>query len=314
MTRFAALACVICVSTAALAGPLEDSIAANDEGKRLYASRDYPGAVAKFREAWALSRQARYMFNLASVLDDMGRNAEAVEAYEEHLRHADVKPEDATAVWAKKRLATLVPKTGLVRVQSGVATTVELAGRTADNPTGTIELRADPGQLVVVVRAGDRSHSAVVEVHAGVTVDVDVATQLAPPAEPVKVPDPVKPPAEPIKRPVVIKRPPPPPAPAPFYLDPIGDALAITAVVAAGLGVYFYTASSSDIDKLDEQQTLRAHDDLLEQARDRRRYAGLSVAASSMFLGAAILRFAWVSSVRVQPSSGGVAVSLGGRF
>jgi hypothetical protein len=330
----ATLACLVVASLAASpvqAGPLEDANAANDEGKLLYAQRDYPGAVAKFRAAWALSRQARYMFNLASVLDDMGRNAEAVEAYQTHLQHPDTRPTDATATWAAKRVVALTPKTGRVHIATGrPEATFALGARTIEGKAGIADALADPGSVVLTVKAGEQSHTTVLEVRAGETIDLDLTPQLAPPAAPTPAPPPetspsVAPPPTRTAPAPAVERPVPGPGPTrsdrPVLLDPIGFGLASGALVALGVGVYEYSLSRSDVSGLDMAPTLAAHDALLERARDRLSIAQLSFAVSGVLAVGATVRYVLVSrrrpatTIGIRPiaSTGGV-VTLGGQF
>jgi len=317
--RASLFATLLLVGTAH-AGPLEDSATLNDEGKALYAARDYPGAVAKFKAAWALSRQPRYMFNLASVLDDMGRNAEAIDAYEQHLRHPDTKPDDQTAIWATKRVAALEPKVGRVHIMLGrTDATLDVQGRTIDIATPVLDVRVDPGMVPVVGRAGDRSHSLVVEIKVGETVEVDLTAQLAPPAPPAPTPPIVDPDPSPPRRLVLPVDPPEPEAPAPAWRDPLTLSLVGASVLALGVGSYFWYASSSDEDDLASQPNLPSHDALLDRARDRRLYAQISLAASVAFAGGALLRYALVRSTRtttvaVQPGASGSMVTFSSRF
>jgi tetratricopeptide (TPR) repeat protein len=109
----AALACV------AQAGPNEDAkvTAAADAGTALFAANDFAGAAAKFREAYDLSHDASYLFNVAQAYRHAGDCVRAADYYGRFLGEIPHPPnEDKIRVWyasemqcAKERAASAGP-------------------------------------------------------------------------------------------------------------------------------------------------------------------------------------------------------------
>src|SRR3989304_5948196 len=60
--------------------PAQQADDLNEAGKGLYKNNDFAGAAGKFREAIALSAEARFYFNLRATLEKAGDYAAALEA------------------------------------------------------------------------------------------------------------------------------------------------------------------------------------------------------------------------------------------
>ncbi|MSP16085.1 MAG: tetratricopeptide repeat protein, partial [Myxococcales bacterium] len=90
-TRRAALAATLLgallVSTPGLAATNPAAERLNDEGKALFKTSDYAGAVEKFNAAIVLAPDARFYFNLCVALDRTGRLEESLQACDEVYAH-----------------------------------------------------------------------------------------------------------------------------------------------------------------------------------------------------------------------------------
>jgi hypothetical protein len=87
--RIAAAACaVLLVAGSAAAQPEPEGRRAFEEGVRLFSRRDYQAALARFEASRAVRETATVVFNIAGCLRALGKNAEALRAYErfEELR------------------------------------------------------------------------------------------------------------------------------------------------------------------------------------------------------------------------------------
>jgi hypothetical protein len=60
--------------------PAEQAERLNDEGKKLFADKNYEGAYGKFREAATLSPEGRFFFNVCYALNFLERYEEAIQA------------------------------------------------------------------------------------------------------------------------------------------------------------------------------------------------------------------------------------------
>ncbi|HKE20399.1 MAG TPA: hypothetical protein VKB80_36240 [Kofleriaceae bacterium] len=89
------------------AQPAQQAEKLNEEGKRLFADRDYEGAYGKFHEAATLSPEGRFFFNVCYALNFLQRYDEAIQACEQ------VEPAGADAALVaktRKALASLREK------------------------------------------------------------------------------------------------------------------------------------------------------------------------------------------------------------
>ncbi|HYU15014.1 MAG TPA: hypothetical protein VEL05_03055, partial [Candidatus Acidoferrum sp.] len=104
----AALAAALLASAPASAQtPAVQADRRNQEGKQLFADKDYDGAYRKFREAATLSPEGRYFFNMCYALNFLERYQEAIEACEQvEPAGADAELIDKT----RKALASLKEK------------------------------------------------------------------------------------------------------------------------------------------------------------------------------------------------------------
>jgi len=92
--------------------------AAADAGAALFQANDFPGAAAKFQEAYDLNHDASYLFNIAQVYRHSGDCVRAADYYGRFLGEVPHPPnEDKIRVWyasamqcAKERASSEPPK------------------------------------------------------------------------------------------------------------------------------------------------------------------------------------------------------------
>jgi hypothetical protein len=78
-----ALAIFLAAGPAAAQTPAEQADRLNQQGKQLFADKDYEGAYNKFREAATLSPEGRFYFNICYALNFLERYQEAIQACEQ---------------------------------------------------------------------------------------------------------------------------------------------------------------------------------------------------------------------------------------
>ncbi len=143
----AALAVALLVpARAAAQSPAVQADRLNDDGKKLFAAKNYEAAHAKFREAAALSPEGRFYFNMCYALNFLERYEEAIHACEQvEAAGADAALTDKT----RKALKALREKAGSRRVTPAAATGPDQGEPPPEgqDPGGPIEPRdpRDPG-------------------------------------------------------------------------------------------------------------------------------------------------------------------------
>ena len=116
---------LLAAAPAAAQAPAAQADKLNDEGKRLFAAKDYEAAHAKFREARTLSPEGRFFFNECYALNFLERYEEAIEACEQ----VEAAGADAALVQkTRKALASLREKASSARARPAAAV------GTADQP------------------------------------------------------------------------------------------------------------------------------------------------------------------------------------
>jgi hypothetical protein len=125
---------------AAAQSPAAQADRINDDGKKLFAAKDYEGAHRKFREAAALSPEGRFYFNMCYALNFLERYEEAIHACEQvEAAGADAALTDKT----RKALAALREKAAGQRVTPAAATGPDDPGQPP--PEGQDPGLRDPG-------------------------------------------------------------------------------------------------------------------------------------------------------------------------
>jgi hypothetical protein len=144
-----------------------------EAGVKLFKAKDYEGALVEFRRAEpmgaALGDMAGIRFNIARCLEELGRPAEAIPAFERYLALSDRESPRRRAKRAIERLANRV---GSLAIQCDAAGTVIRVGdRTYKCPT-IVGLLAPGRHTVSAVGPSGRTWSSVVNVEGGSVKEV----------------------------------------------------------------------------------------------------------------------------------------------
>src|SRR5262245_7080686 len=83
------------------------------KGKAAFAHRDFQSAYDHFKQAFALSSDPAFMFNMASALQELGRWSEAAEVLRAFLR---VRPGDNERPLIEERIRALEEKQRLLEI------------------------------------------------------------------------------------------------------------------------------------------------------------------------------------------------------
>ena len=119
VTMAALAATFLAAAPASAQPPAEQAERLNNEGKKLFADKDYERAYGKFREAATLSPEGRFFFNMCYALNFLGRYQEAIQACEQvEPAGADKELSDKT----RKALASLREKSAAQRATPVAAT------------------------------------------------------------------------------------------------------------------------------------------------------------------------------------------------
>jgi hypothetical protein len=158
---------LLLVAAAAHAQPSPDKADAKallHSGLKLFQAKDYLGALAVFRDAYARFPSAKLLLNIGTTLRQLDRNAEAANAYQRYLDAPDADAAKRPEV--TKVLAALDAKVGTLDLEVTSGATVVVAGETLEPnvtrwrvPPGAIAIRAtadrhQPGELAVTATAG----------------------------------------------------------------------------------------------------------------------------------------------------------------
>jgi hypothetical protein len=210
------------------------------EGAKLYEKGSLAPALEKFNQAYAEYPSPKLLFNIGQASRDLGRPAEAMNAFERFLAEATDAPADMTAE-AKKSVAELDGKLGKLRIQC--ATTgaeVSVDGKVVGLAPIADLVWAVPGSHQVTARHPNMAPTIEdVEVNAGwVHTVVVTMLPLVSPVE-VKPPPAILAPAE--TRPaaaaeVAVEK---PPEPSPKPVEQGGHRGRTWTWVAAGSAVVF---------------------------------------------------------------------------
>jgi hypothetical protein len=148
------------------------------EGLALHEARDFAGAIKKYRAAYARWKNPKILTNIGTSAWELGRFAEAANAYDRFLADA---PPDANRAEVEKALSDVLPKVGTIEVVTGGKNaSITLDGQPLDIARldrlhvepGTHKLQAD--------MAGVAPEQQVVNVAAGATVRVEFKLESKP--------------------------------------------------------------------------------------------------------------------------------------
>ncbi|HTE55366.1 MAG TPA: hypothetical protein VK698_31145 [Kofleriaceae bacterium] len=150
VTLVALATALLAAAPASAQTPAEQAETLNQEGKRLFAGKDYDRAYGKFREAATLSPEGRFFFNMCYALNFLERYQDAIQACEQ----VEAAGADAELIGkTRKALASLRDKAaaqdgarggdGAVEPAAGEPTG-EPTSETAGPSTGQETARVDP--------------------------------------------------------------------------------------------------------------------------------------------------------------------------
>jgi len=130
-----------------------DARALFNEGKALVGRGDYAGALDRFQRAYASAPNVKILLNIATMYRELGRGADAANAYQRYLR-------DPAAAPAKKAevapvLAELDRHLGLLRIEvQSPDLRPRLDGRLDREPGELGRVRVEPGSHAVTAERG----------------------------------------------------------------------------------------------------------------------------------------------------------------
>jgi hypothetical protein len=203
MNRLALIASALCIGASAVhagdpprtpaAAPLDDSARAEAgklvrEGVRLLEADDLPGALARFRAAYARYPSPKILVNIGTTLTRMGRTVEAANTYQRYLEATGAEASRISEV--KDVLASLDPALGKLTIFCDPG---DAEVRVNDDewlqPASAHTVRVPPGTYVVRARRGTQVAEETGAVGRGETQQIALTLREAPPA-PTREPKP----------------------------------------------------------------------------------------------------------------------------
>jgi hypothetical protein len=151
-------------------------------------AEDYEAALREFRQAYDLDpRQHKGLFNAASCLKALGRDAESIESYERYLEETGPDIAALKQIEVRETIRTMRDLLGTLELTTSPGDAQVLVDGVPVPPSRTKRLLLRPGPHLVVARAGDRQSEARIEVlarevrtlHLSVPVTAAVAPDLA---------------------------------------------------------------------------------------------------------------------------------------
>src|SRR3569623_936091 len=152
------------------------------EGDRLLKLGEFQQALAAFKDAYDLYPSPKIRYNFGLAYEGMGRNADALEAFDAFLVQAsDASPETRErAVTARN---TLLGRVGTLRVVADVeGATIVVDGRDMGKTAPARELRLDPGPHLLLVARGGGTAPFPQRLAIAAGAAVTVVVRLTPPA------------------------------------------------------------------------------------------------------------------------------------
>jgi tetratricopeptide (TPR) repeat protein len=182
---------VLCLVTSAARGAPEtpeQKAAASAHLKRgaeLIDAEDLAGALSEFQAAYRLVPDPSILHNFGVVYQGLGRNAEALDAFERFLAEAS-RPPAAVRERAVQAVRTLREQVAVVRVASRQPSAdILVDGRHIGQTPRDQPIYLDPGPHQLSIGA---AYSERLEVAAGQRLTVPAAQEAAPPAPPAVTP------------------------------------------------------------------------------------------------------------------------------
>jgi hypothetical protein len=185
---FAALlgAVLLCAPARADEAAERDARALFAEGLQKMDGGDFVGALDRFRAAYARFPSVKILLNIGTMLRQLGRNAEAADAYDAYLRDPAADPAKRPEV--EKLLRDLDARVAKLHVVvDDRAAIVRVDGKVVGQPGSVAQMRIEPGpHAVSAEREGApptvENVTAVAGQEASVTLHVVLPAAGAPPA------------------------------------------------------------------------------------------------------------------------------------
>ncbi len=297
---------VVCALACALAPRIAHADKATEsEARRLFSdgnerleSGDYVGALDKFRTAYGLWANAKILLNIGTALRQLGRNAEAADAYEDYLAHQDSDPKrKAEVTGILKQLEALLGKLQISVNEPGARVIVD--GKFVGESPQSILLRVEPGvHSVVAEKQGYAVAAVTVVVAAREGRDVDLKMiPIADGGGGRALPD--QPTFE--KKDDEVKAGPPVTYQTTrdeWFEDKWGWVLTAGGVVVLGVGAAFMISASSLEDQGKSETDPAKAKDLYDQSDSRRMIGGITLATGGAILIAGVVKLAWPADQR----------------
>jgi hypothetical protein len=166
-----------------------DAKALMQSGVKLFEAKDYLGALAVFKDAYARFPSAKILLNIGTTLKLLDRNAEAANSYQRYLESTDASPQKTPEV--TRVLAELDRKVGLVVLAvTPEDAEVKLAATGEDDwiaASAVKRVRVKPGTIEIQLRREQYTPATKTqEIRAGETVDLTIALERVPEVAPVR--------------------------------------------------------------------------------------------------------------------------------
>jgi hypothetical protein len=167
------------------AGDKVDAKALMASGLKLYAAKDYLGALAVFKEAYDRFPSSKILLNIGTTLKALGRDAEAANTYQRFLDAADADVSKKGAV--DKELAELDGRLATVEIKASLADAELQIGDEQPHPASELtKYRVAPGKVTVHVhKTHFQPYEKTLDLVAGQTTSLSVDLVAAPEVTPV---------------------------------------------------------------------------------------------------------------------------------
>jgi hypothetical protein len=161
-------------------GDKQSAKALLQSGLKLFAAKDYLGALAVFRDAYSRFPSGKILLNIGTTLIKLDRPAEAANAYQRYLDSPDVDP--AKKDEALRALAELDKKVGVVEISVAPADAEVQVGTDEWRPAAQqARIRVMPGSVVVRARrAKYKPSESTIAAQAGTRVTAKLTLEAVP--------------------------------------------------------------------------------------------------------------------------------------
>jgi hypothetical protein len=169
----------------AVTGDKTDAKALMASGLKLYAAKDYLGALAVFKEAYDRFPSSKILLNVGTTLKALGRDAEAANTYQRFLDAADADTSKKPVV--EKELGELDARLAVIEIKASLADAELQIGDEPPHPASELtKYRVEPGKVTVHVhKTHFQPYEKTLDLVAGQTTSLSVDLVAAPEATPV---------------------------------------------------------------------------------------------------------------------------------